>query len=116
LTLLVRQTRHLLQARLLWERAGRPAFRDVRGFQARVAGSWEAGVFGQGADDVTTIHPFAAFKRFEAARAHDLRELRETLVRLRRAEADLKTGAAEGADQVVEDLVLELAARGRRAA
>jgi GH35 family endo-1,4-beta-xylanase len=46
LTLLVRQTRHLLQARLLWEEVGMPGFRDVRGFQARVASGWEAGRFG----------------------------------------------------------------------
>ena len=37
LTLLVRQARHLLQARLLWEKAGRPAFRDIRSFQSRAA-------------------------------------------------------------------------------
>ena len=116
LTLLVRQARHLLQARLVWEEEGRPAFRDYRGFQARVASTWETGTFGKGADDVTSIHPFAAFKRFEAARGQEVGALRATLVRLRQAEVDIKTGAAEGPDQVLEELVLELAARGRRAA
>lgn len=115
LTLLVRQTRHLLQARLLWDEEGRPAFRDFRSFQSRVASTWEAGMFGKGADDVTSIHPFAAFKRFEAARGHDVPELRATLARLRQAEVDIKTGEAEGAEKAVEDLVLELAA-GKRAA
>ena len=65
---------------------------------------------------MTSIHPFAAFKRFEAARGQEVGALRATLVRLRQAEVDIKTGAAEGADQVLEELVLELAARGRRAA
>ncbi|MFN8177495.1 MAG: DNA polymerase III subunit delta [bacterium] len=116
LTLLVRQARHLLQARLLWEEAGRPAFRDYRAFQSRVASGWDAGLFGKGSDDVTAIHPFASFKRFEAARGPDLAGLRWSLGRLRQAEVDIKTGAAEDAAEVVEGLVLELAARARRAA
>ena len=52
LTLLVRQTRHLLQARLLLERAGDPPFRDYRSFQARVGPQVPKGAFGGGADDV----------------------------------------------------------------
>ena len=116
LTLLVRQARQLLQARLLWEDAGSPVFRDYRAYQARVSNGVESGVFGKGADDVTAIHPFAAFKRFEAACLVDLASLRTMVGRLRRAELDIKTGAGEGAEQVVEELVLEMAAQARRAA
>lgn len=116
LTLLVRQTRHLLQARLLWEQAGRPSFRDMRSFQTRVAARYERGAFGGGADDVTTIHPFASFKRFEAATRHEVDELRMLLSRLRRADLDAKTGATAGADKVMEELVLDLCAAGRTAA
>jgi DNA polymerase-3 subunit delta len=109
LTLLVRQTRHILQARLLWEKAGRPQFHDMRSFQTRAA--VEAGAFGKGPDDVTAIHPFASFKRFEAARAHGVPDLRNTLTRLRRADRDVKTGVAAGAREVLEELVLDLCAR-----
>lgn len=108
LTLLVRQTRHLLQARLLWERAGSPAFRDFRSFQARVSSTWEPGAFGKGPDDVTTIHPFAGFKRFEAARAHPVSVLRRMLSRVRRADLEAKTGALAGPREVLEELVFEL--------
>jgi DNA polymerase-3 subunit delta len=113
LTLLVRQARHVLQARLLWEQGGRPAFRDMRSFQARAAKTFESGAFGRGPDDVTTIHPFAGFKRFEAAQNRELDELRRTLVRLRQADLDVKTGAAAGAREVLEELVLDLCAAGR---
>jgi len=116
LTLLVRQARHLLQARLVWEEAGRPPFRDFRSFQARVTSAVENGLFGKGADDVTSIHPFAAFKRFEAARRAELPALRGMLARLRQADLDAKTGAAGGVDEVVEELVVVLAAGARRAA
>ncbi len=117
LTLLVRQTRHMLQARLLWERAGCPPFGDPRSFQGRV--NPEKGAFGGGADDVTTIHPFASFKRFEAARDHDVPELRQLLSRLRRADREAKTGVGAGARETVEQLVLDLCAAavpGRSAA
>jgi DNA polymerase III delta subunit len=110
LTLLVRQARHLLQARLLWEKAGRPAFRDMRSFQSRAASTFEAGTFGKGPDDVTTIHPYASFKRFEAARSRRSGELRRVLVRLRRADRDIKTGATAGAREALEELVLDLCA------
>jgi DNA polymerase III delta subunit len=113
LTLLVRQTRHLLQARLVWDEAGRPPFRDYRSFQARVASTWEAGLFGGGADDVTSAHPFASFKRFEAATSRDPAELAATLSRLRRADRDAKTGVTAGPREVLEELVLELCARAR---
>jgi len=116
LTLLIRSTRHLLQARLLWEAAGRPEFRDVRGFQSRVLPRVGKGAYGGGPDDVTTIHPFASFKRFEAARRHEVGELRALLSRLRRADRDAKTGALSGADRVVDEVVLELCAAGRPAA
>jgi hypothetical protein len=112
----VRQARLMLQARLLWEEAGRPAFRDYRAFQSRVASTWEAGAFGKGADDVTSIHPFAAFKRFEAARGPGLDVMRDALAQLRQAELDIKTGASEEAAEVIEGLVLELASRARSAA
>jgi len=116
LTLLVRQTRHLLQARLLWEAAGRPPFGDFRSFQSRVMGRVEKGAFGHGADDVTTIHPFACFKRFEAARDHEVPALRALLSRLRRADREAKTGASAGAREVVEELVLDLCTDARNAA
>lgn len=115
LTLLVRQTRHLLQARLLWEAAGSPSFHDFRSFQSRVVSGFGKGAFGHGPDDVTTIHPFASFKRFEAARVHDVPELRALLSRLRRADREAKTGATAGPREVVEELVLDLCA-GRRSA
>jgi DNA polymerase-3 subunit delta len=111
LTLLARQTRHVLQARLLWEKAERPQFRDMRSFQARAASAWETGAFGAGPDDVTSIHPFASFKRFEAARGHGIAELRRTLARLRRADLDVKTGAGAGDREVLEELVLDLCAK-----
>ncbi len=116
LALLVRQARHLLQARLLWEKAGRPQFRDFRSFQSRLAGAWESGRFGKGADDVTTIHPFASFKRFDAARHYSLGQLRAMLARLRRAERDLKTGAVAGPREALEELLLDLCLAGREAA
>lgn len=116
LTLLVRQTRHLLQARLLWEDVGRPGFRDIRGFQSQVASRFERGAFGSGADDVTTIHPFASFKRFEAAKGHEVPELRTLLGRLRRADREAKTGVAAGMEETVEELVLDLCAGGGEAA
>jgi DNA polymerase-3 subunit delta len=116
LALLVRQTRHLLQARLLWEGAGEPPFGDFRSFQSRVGPAVEKGIFGGGADDVTTIHPFASYKRFEAARGQDVAELRGLLSRLRRADREAKTGASAGAREVIEELLLDLAARGRRVA
>lgn len=116
LTLLVRQARHLLQARLLWEAAGSPSFRDIGGFRSRVQGTFESGVFGKGPDDVTSIHPFASFKRFEAARGHGIAELRALVARLRRADRDAKTGASAGPREVLEELVLDLCTGGRRAA
>ncbi len=116
LTLLIRQTRHLLQARLLWEEAGSPPFRDFRSFQSRVASNWESGAFGGGTDDVTHGHPFAAFKRFEVATGRDPADLRATLSRLRRADREAKTGVAAGPREVLEELVLDLCARRRRAA
>jgi DNA polymerase-3 subunit delta len=116
LTLLVRQARHLLQARLLWERAGRPRFRDFRSFQSRLAGAWEAGCFGKGADDVTAIHPFASFKRFDAARHYSLEQLRTMVSRLRRAEREMKTGAVAGPREALEELLLDLCLEGREAA
>ncbi|MBZ0267151.1 DNA polymerase III subunit delta [bacterium] len=116
LTLLVRQTRHLLQARLLWDAAGRPPFRDMRAFQARVLPRVAKGAFGSGPDDVTTIHPFASFKRFEAAQAQGVPALRAQLTRLRRADREAKTGVTAGASAVVEELILDLCATGRSAA
>ncbi|MCA9750788.1 MAG: DNA polymerase III subunit delta [bacterium] len=116
LALLVRQTRHLLQARLLWDAAGNPPFGDMRSFQSRVGPRVPKGAFGGGPDDVTTIHPFASYKRFEAAREQDARELRDQLSRLRRADRDAKTGAAAGAHEVVQELLLDLAARARNVA
>ena len=116
LTLLVRQARHLLQARLVWEEAGRPPFRDYRSFQSRVASTYENGLFGKGPDDVTAIKPFATFKRFEVARDRDVAALREMLGRIRRTEVMIKTGGAEDAEKAMEELVLELAAGARRAA
>lgn len=116
LTLLVRQARHLLQARLLWEKAGCPAFRDFRSFQSRLAGAWESGCFGKSADDVTAIHPFASFKRFEAARHYSLGQLRAMISRLRRAERELKTGAVAGPREAIEELLLDLCLQGREAA
>jgi DNA polymerase-3 subunit delta len=113
LTLLIRQARHLLQARLLWERAGSPRFHGIGGFRSQVASTFQTGAFGGGPDDVTTIHPFASFKRFEMAQGHDVAELREVLVRVRRADRDAKTGATAGPREVLEELVLDLcAARG----
>jgi DNA polymerase-3 subunit delta len=116
LALLARQARLLLQARLLWDEAGRPAFRDPGSFRSRVAARIESGLFGKGADDVTTIHPFRTFKCFEAARGQGAPALREALARIRRADVDIKTGAADKAEEAVEQLVLELAIRARRAA
>jgi len=116
LALLVRQTRHLLQARLLWDAAGNPPFGDMRSFQSRVGPAVAKGAFGGGADDVTTIHPFASYKRFEAARGHDVADLRGLLSRLRRADREAKTGASAGALEVMEELLLDLAARARRVA
>jgi DNA polymerase-3 subunit delta len=113
LSLLVRQTRHLLQARLLWEEAGSPAFRDMGSFQSRVASRYENGAFGRGADDVTTIQPFATFKRFEAARGTTTSELRHSLARLARADRETKTGAGEGANELLSELVLDLCAASR---
>ncbi len=110
MTLLVRQARHLVQARLLWDEAGRPAFRDVRGFQARVAGTVEPGRFGKGADDVTTIHPFASFKRFDAARRSDLAVLRRMLSRVRLADRDAKSGGGAGMRETLEEMILDLCA------
>jgi DNA polymerase-3 subunit delta len=115
LTFLVRQARQLLQARLLWESVGRPAYRDYRSFQARF-GDFESGTFGKGADDVTSLHPFAAFKRFDSARHQGVPVLRAAMARIRRAEVDVKTGAADTPKEVVDELVLELAAMARRAA
>lgn len=116
LTLLVRQARHLVQARLLWEEAGRPGFRDIRGFQARVSGAFEPGIFGKGSDDVTTIHPFASFKRFEAAQRYDIGALRRMLTRVRQADRDAKSGATSGPREVLDELILDLCALSREAA
>ena len=113
MTLLVRQARHLLQARLLWEEAGRPAFRDVRGFQSRVAGAVETGRFGKGPDDVTTIHPFASYKRFDAARHYDVDALRRMVGRVRRGDRDAKSGGGAGAREVLEEMILDLCAMAR---
>jgi DNA polymerase-3 subunit delta len=113
MTLLARQARHMLQARLLWESAGKPAFRDIRGFQRKVATTYESGVYGRGADDVTTIHPFATFKRFEAVREKEVGELRRQLSRMRRADREAKTGESAGAREVLEELVLDLCSRSR---
>jgi DNA polymerase-3 subunit delta len=110
LTLLVRQGRHLLQARLLWERAGRPAFRDPAGFRSRIASTFETGEFGKGADDVTGIHPYASFKRFEAATDYRLEDLRRMVSRLRRADREAKTGTLTGPREVLEELILDLCA------
>jgi DNA polymerase-3 subunit delta len=115
MTLLIRQARHLLQARLLWEEAGRPEIRDYRRFQMRFSGA-HAGRFGKGADDVTAIHPFASFKRFEAARRHDAAPLRRMLSRLRRADRDAKSGGGAGAREVLEETVLDLCALAREVA
>lgn len=116
MTLLVRQARHLLQARLLWEEAGRPAFRDIRGFQSRVGGAVEPGRFGKGPDDVTTIHPFASFKRFEAAQRYDVPALRRMVVRVRQGDRDAKSGASSGPREVLEEMILDLCALAREAA
>lgn len=110
LTLLIRQARHLLQARLLWEAAGSPRFHGTGGFRSQVASTFRAGAFGGGPDDVTTIHPFAAFRRFEMAQGHDVAELRQVVARVRRADRDAKTGAAAGPREVLEELVLDLCA------
>jgi hypothetical protein len=75
----------------------------------------EPGAFGGGADDVTTIHPFAAFKRFEMAQRQDVTVLRAQIARLRRADRDAKTGAAAGPREVLEELILDLCARAPRA-
>ncbi len=113
MTLLVRQARHLLQARLLWEEAGRPAFRDVRGFQSRVSVRMETGRFGKGADDVTTIHPFASYKRFEAARRYDQAACRRMLARVRLGDRDAKSGGGAGAREILEEMILDLCAMAR---
>jgi DNA polymerase-3 subunit delta len=113
---LVRQTRHLLQARLLWDAAGNPPFRDMRSYQSRVGSQVRKGAFGGGHDDVTTIHPFASFKRFEAACDYEVADLRGLLSRLRRTDREAKTGASAGAREVMEELLLDLAARARRVA
>jgi DNA polymerase-3 subunit delta len=117
LTLMVRQFRHLLQARLLWEEAGQPAFRDPNSFRTRVAGTYEAGLFGGGPDDVTTQHPYAVFKKFELARRHDADDLAAFLGRLRRADRDAKSGMSAGMKETMEELILDLcvAAHGRAA-
>jgi len=116
LTLLIRQARHLLQARLLWEEAGRPPFRDLRGFQSRLFGSLPIGRFGKGADDVTTIHPFACFKRFEAAQGRDSDSIRQMISRLRRGDRDAKSGGGAGAREILEEIVLDLCALAKEAA
>ncbi len=116
MTLLIRQARHLLQARLLWEEAGRPAFRDIRGFQARMGGAAQSGRFGKGADDVTTIHPFASFKRFEAAQRYDVDALRRMVGRVRRGDRDAKSGASAGPREVLEEMILDLCALAKEAA
>lgn len=111
LTLLVRQTRHLLQARLLWEELGRPRFRDVSSFGASVKPSLDAEAFGGGPDDVTTVHPFRTYKLFELATEHGVEELRAMLQRLRRADREAKTGAAAGLPELLEELLLDLCTR-----
>jgi DNA polymerase-3 subunit delta len=116
LTLLVRQSRHLLQARLLWEEAGRPPFRDLRGFQARFGRTLQIGRFGKGPDDVTTIHPFACFKRFEAAQTRDSESLRRMVARLRQGDRDAKSGGGAGAKEILEEIVLDLCALAKEAA
>ena len=78
--------------------------------------SWEKGMFGGGSDDVTHSHPFAAFKRFEAAVGRSPSELRTTLSRLRQADRDAKTGASAGTREMLEELVLDLCTRRRNAA
>jgi DNA polymerase-3 subunit delta len=115
MTLIVRQARHLLQARLLWEEAGRPAFRDVGGFTSKVAGAIEPGRFGRGADDVTTIHPYASFKRFDAAARYDLATLRRMLARVRLGDRDAKSGGGAGARETLEEMILDLCAMSPRA-
>jgi DNA polymerase-3 subunit delta len=115
LTLLVRQVRHVLQARLLWEDAGSPPFRSPDAFRSRVQPSIRSGAFGGGADDVTTIHPFAAFKRFEAAQTREVEDLCASLSRLAAADRDVKTGAGAGPEEVLEELILDLCARARPA-
>ena len=75
-----------------------------------MAPAFQAGAFGGGPDDVTTIHPFASFKRFEMAQQHDVAELRRVVARVRRADRDAKTGAAAGPREVLEELVLDLCA------
>ena len=72
--------------------------------------------FGKGADDVTSIHPFASFKRFEAARRYSVDQLRGMLSRLRRTEREMKTGAVAGPREGLEALLLDLCAPGREAA
>jgi DNA polymerase-3 subunit delta len=116
LTLLVRQSRHLLQARLLWEAAGRPPFRDLRGFQARFGRTLAPGKFGKGPDDVTTIHPFACFKRFQAAQSRDAESLRRMVARLRQGDRDAKSGGGAGAKEILEEIVLDLCALAKEAA
>lgn len=116
LTLLIRQARQLLQARLLWEEAGRPPFRDLRGFQARFGRTLPVGRFGKGPDDVTTIHPFACFKRFEAAQSRDADSLRKMVARLRQGDRDAKSGGGAGAKEILEELVLDLCALAKEAA
>jgi DNA polymerase-3 subunit delta len=116
LTLLIRQARHLLQARLLWEEAGRPGFRDHRGFQSRLGASLPVGRFGKGADDVTTIHPFACYKRFEAAQGRGVDSLRHMISRLRRGDRDAKSGGGAGAREILEEIVLDLCALAKEAA
>jgi DNA polymerase III delta subunit len=116
LTLLIRQARQLLQARLLWEEAGRPPFRDLRGFQARMARTLPIGRFGKGPDDVTTIHPFACFKRFEAAQGRDAASLRRMVARLRLGDRDAKSGGGAGAKEILEEIVLDLCALAKEAA
>ncbi|MGQ0720543.1 MAG: DNA polymerase III subunit delta [Candidatus Eiseniibacteriota bacterium] len=115
LTLLVRQVRHVLQARLLWEDAGSPPFRSPEAFRTRVQPAVRPGAFGGGADDVTTIHPFAAFKRFEAAQSREVEELCASLSRLAAADRDTKTGAGAGPEEALEEVILDLCARARPA-
>ena len=116
LTLLIRQARQLLQARLLWEEGGRPPFRDLRGFQARFGRTLPVGRFGKGPDDVTTIHPFACFKRFEAAQSRDADSLRKMVARLRQGDRDAKSGGGAGAKEILEEIVLDLCALAKEAA
>jgi DNA polymerase III delta subunit len=115
LTLFVRQVRHLLQARLLWEDAGRPPFGDMRSFQSRVLPGLPSHAFGGGPDDVTGIHPFASFRRFEAARGVEIDDACALLARARRADLDVKTGGAAGIREALEELLLDVAARARTA-